>query len=151
MAHAVCSPAAAQLCTNPGTLTQAETWLQGVSVNVNIDPGYNTDQRAAIAKAFSNWNAAKTLNCSLVTFKTPTYNSSPIAGPGVTNTASLRYQVYKQDPPAHPTDRGHTLGVSNNGRNLAVWTYLHTFVIAPAALTQVMAHEIGHAMIGRMH
>jgi hypothetical protein len=115
-------------------------------INVNIDPGYSTAQRAAIAAAFSNWNAAKTLNCSLITFKTPTYSSTPIAGPGVTDTATLRYQVYKQNPPAHPTDRGGTLGVVYAGRNLAIWTYLNVSVTSSEALKQVMAHEIGHGM-----
>lgn len=133
-------------CSFSNTLTIEETWPQGVHVKVNIDPSYTTDQRNAIAAAFTSWNLNSSLNCSGVIFDPPTYSSTAIAGPNIPNTLSYRYQVYKQNPPADTTLRGHTLGASYNGRNLAIWTYLNTGVTTPEALKQVMAHEIGHAM-----
>lgn len=116
---------------------------------VNIDPAYDTDQRAAIAAAFTNWNASRfaTGNCSAVVFQTPTYSSTPIAGPGInpTNINDFRFQVYKQNPPGSPTDRGFTEGSANAaGRQFHTWSYLNTAVTVPEALKQLMAHEIGH-------
>lgn len=139
----------AQICATPPTTAAEDAWTQGSSVVVNIDPAYDTDQRATIAQAFANWNASRfaTGNCSAVVFQTPTYAATPIAGPGINPTSinDFRFQVYKQNPPSAPTDRGLTEGSSNAaGRQFHTWSYLNIGVTVPEALKQLMAHEIGH-------
>lgn len=104
-------------CTSPATLSLENTWPQGARVNVNIDPAYTSAQRSAIAAAFANWNAASSVNCSGVVFNTPTYNSTPIAGPGVTNTLTYKFQVYKQNPPPDPLPEAAPLAQSTMGGN----------------------------------
>lgn len=55
-------PAGAQfICTTPPTGARWEAWKQGASIQVNIDPAYNSDQRNAIAAAFENWNNSNLL------------------------------------------------------------------------------------------
>src|SRR5215210_5811603 len=94
-------------CKTPIVHTnRAFGWKTGVTVQVNIDPAYNTDQRNALAAAFTNWNNVKDTVCPNVTFGTPTYSPTPIAGPNIGGNASTpKFQVYKQDPPDGSGDR----------------------------------------------
>lgn len=141
-------PAGAQ-CKAPTVFSnRAWGWKTNVTVQVNIDPGYDTNQRNALVAAFTNWNNAKTNTCPAVTFGTPTFNANPIAGPSITGATvdAPRFQVYKQNPPDGSGDRGLTLGADNGTYTLSNWTYLHTSVTLPEALKQLMAHEIGHTM-----
>lgn len=134
-------------CTTPPGATQEDTWAQGAQVQVNIDPTYNTEQRTALAQALTNWNNARLLNCSGVVFGIPTYNATPIAGPTISvgSLTSYKFQVYKLDPPDGSGDRGLTAGKVYPGHyTVTSWSYLNTNVSDPSALTQLLAHEIGH-------
>lgn len=137
-------------CKTPAVLSGRELgWKTGVTVQVNIDPAYDTNQRNALAAAFTNWNNATDLKiCPNVKFGTPTYNQTPIAGPTITtgNSSTPKYQVFKKNPPDVPTDRALTLGAEDGTYTALAWSYLNTSVTLPAALTQLMAHEIGHTM-----
>ena len=134
-------------CKTPAVLTRPDVWNQGVTVQVNIDPTYNQTQRDALAAAFANWNNVRDTSCPNITFGTPTYTATPIAGPNINPSPTVaQYQVYRQDPPADPTFRGDTFGAGNSNYTFASWTYLNTAVTDPTALRQLMAHEIGHTM-----
>jgi hypothetical protein len=112
---------------------------------VNIDPAYDAQQRAAITNAFIHWTANMFFNCSMVKFAVPTFSSTPIAGPTIGGQlGQYKYQVYNQNSPVFPSARGHTQSGTVGAPQLTAWTYLNTAVTVPAALTQVMAHEIGH-------
>lgn len=136
----------AQICTPPSVLTKEDAWMQSATVNVNIDPSYNTQQRAAIAQAFSNWNFDYN-SCSEVFFATPTYQSQPIAGPSINPSSyyDFKFQVYRVNPPSNPSDRGLAVGKARpNMYTIHAYVYINTNVTDPEALKQVMAHEIGH-------
>jgi hypothetical protein len=142
---AVLEHVTAQGCTNPPTSVATEAWPQGAQVQVNIDPTFSTEQRDAIKTAMGNWTAARILNCSNVAFQPPTFNTTPIAGPNVTPSASVRaIQVFNQSPPGSPTSRGRTSGNTFQGRFLSGWIYVNTQVTNTEALTQLIAHELGH-------
>ena len=135
-------------CKVPALLPKEFVWKEGVTVQVNIDPAWTTTQeRTALSNAFINWNNAKTGYCPNITFATPTFNSTPIAGPTINPDPNVpKLQVYKLDPPAHPGDRGGALGQDNGTYTLAARVYINPAVTVPDALTQVLAHEIGHTM-----
>ncbi|MBV9211345.1 MAG: hypothetical protein JOZ52_11980 [Acidobacteria bacterium] len=134
-------------CKMPAVLTKADVWNQNVVVKVNIDPAYMQTERDALAAAFTNWNNAVGIYCPNIKFDTPTYSSTPIAGPGIAVDPQVaKYQIYRQAPPAHPTDRGTTNGAGSASYTFSAWTYLNPAVTSLNALRQLMAHEIGHTM-----
>lgn len=91
-----------QACSFP-PLDQGTTWPQNITVQVNIDPAYNAQQRTAITEAFIRWTANMFFNCSMVRFGVPTFSSTPIAGPGVgVQQGQYKLQVFKQNPPIKP-------------------------------------------------
>jgi hypothetical protein len=119
-------------------------WAPNTPVTVNIDPSFDSGQQAALQQAFTNWQNSSTGQASGVTF-TFTSNSAPVSGSGT-------YQVSKQTPP-DPTTQAHTDGGTNVAgqlvsANTKVNPAMTPFVIAPEtidlALTEMMAHEIGH-------
>lgn len=111
-----------QACTFP-PLNQGTTWPQNITVQVNIDPAYNAQQRTAITQAFIRWTANMFFNCSMVRFGVPTFSSSPIAGPGMPGQLGhYKYQVFNQNSPVFPSARGHTQGGDYQGTQLVAWT-----------------------------
>ncbi len=126
-------------CQNPPPWNAFSHWPQGAAVTVNIDPNFTTAQRNAITTAFANWQTAGAVNQSNVTF---TNNATPISG-------SNNYQVTKTNPnlpSSSPTDQGATEDVGNaSGTALDhALTQLNPGITNTTALTQAMAHEIGH-------
>jgi hypothetical protein len=94
--------------------------------------------------AFTNWQNSSTGQASGVTF-TFTSSSIPVSGPGT-------YQVTLKTP-SDPTAQAHTDGGTDTaGELLSASTNVNPammpLVIAPEvidlALTEMMAHEIGH-------
>jgi hypothetical protein len=119
-------------------------WAPHTPVSVNIDPTFDSGQQAALQKAFTNWQNSSTGQASGVTF-TFTSNSTPVSGADT-------YQVTLQTPP-NPTAQAHTDGGINvAGQLISASTSVNPamlpFVIDPSvidlALTEMMAHEIGH-------
>lgn len=102
---------------------------------MNIDPNFSQLQRNAIEAAFTNWQNASGNN-SGVTFSF-TYNSTPATG---ANT----HQVNRQTPSiGGQAETGGTANSGNTHRDTA-YTNIDSQVTDLTALTQVMAHEIGH-------
>lgn len=101
----------AQTCINPPFFgnSYVRSWAQHSPVSVNIDPSYDTTQRAAIRDAFLIWqNTSSNLWGVSYTF---TYNSTPASG---INT----HQVTKTNPscPAGQTCQADTGGTNNGFR-----------------------------------
>jgi hypothetical protein len=106
------------------------------AINVNINPtGLTTDQQQAIAAAFTNWQNAPGNN-SQITFNI-TFSSTPVSG---TNT----YQVNSQTPRLGSGYQAETGGDTNGSYRVSAFTNINPGVTDPTALTQAMAHEIGH-------
>lgn len=128
-------------CQNPPPWEAYTHWPQGAGVTVNIDPNFTVAERNAITTAFANWQNAGNVNLSHVTFSF-TYNAAPSSG---TNT----HQVTKTAPSligTSPTDQGGTADF-RNATNDAIdhaLTQLNPGITNTTALTQAMAHEIGH-------
>jgi len=124
-------------CSNPPTMDRTSAWPQDAIITVNIDPTFSSTQRQAIITALNNWqNAnANTGNCSGVTFNTPTYDSESLVG-------SKTLQVTRVTPPNG--GQGETIGISTNGTRRNAIIRIHPQVTNTTALTQVMAHELGH-------
>lgn len=128
---------AAQNCTNPPTLGQQAAWAEGTQVNVNINPNqFSSAERQSLQTAFTNWQAANgaTGNGSDVTFNI-TFNATPVSGAGT-------FQVNR----ATPQGGGQSeIGGTTNGTNrTSAFVNIDPRVTNTTALTQVMAHEIGH-------
>lgn len=127
----------AQACQNPPTLGQSSTWSQGDTVYVNFVNGsaYTSSQMQALRAAFTNWQAANGLtgNCSYVTF---VFDQTPVSG-------SSTYDVTQGTLAA---GQGATGGQTSGGVRIAAQTTIDSRVTNTTALTQVMAHEIGHTL-----
>lgn len=129
----------AQTCTtqnSPGVYQPG--WIKGTTVQVYIDPAITGDQRNAVVQAFTNWgNAGGTDgNNSRVTYTI--VNSPPPASSYsfiVTSTAPVTY-------PGTRAETGNT--VDQYGYTLQAQTSLDPRVTDPAAVLEVMSHEIGH-------
>lgn len=119
-------------------------WAPNTPVAVNFDPAFDPGQQAAMQTAFTNWQNGSTGQASGVTF-TFTSNSAPVSGPGT-------FQVTLKTP-SDPTAQAHTDAGTNlvgqvNSASTEVNPAMMPLIIAPEvidlALTEMMAHEIGH-------
>ena len=132
---------AAQTCTDPPQQDSKTAWPVGgpsypAAINVNINPtGLSTQQQQAIAAAFNNWQNAPGNN-SQITFNV-TFSTTPVSG---TNT----YQVNVQTPSLGTGYQAETGGGSNGSYRVSAFTNINPGVTDTTALTQAMAHEIGH-------
>jgi len=125
-------------CTPPpnnGSVASAQqsSWPAGATVRVYIDPAFAQIPGAvqAIQDAFTNWSNAAG---SGVTFQ---FSSTPVSGQ---NT----YTVNRQEPSLGPGFQGETGGQTSGGHRYSAFSNLNPGVTLPAALTQAMAHELGH-------
>lgn len=127
-------------CTDPPTQGRQTAWQEGVQVTVNISPSFSQAEKQALQAAFTNWQSANgpTGNGSDVTF-TFTFSQTPIAGSGF--GANNTFQVNKQNPSSGQAETG---GGTNGTNRTRAFTNVDTRVTNATALTQVMAHEIGH-------
>lgn len=128
----------AQTCTstNSAPLERAG-WLKGTTVPVYIDPAITGDRRASVTQAFNNWGAASGSggNNSQVTYTF--VNTPPPAGTG--------FVVSNAAPVTNPGLRAETRNyIDANGYTTHAETLLDPNVTDPAAVLEVMAHEIGH-------
>jgi hypothetical protein len=121
-------------CTNPPRQGANTAWPPSAQVTVNINPSYTQTQRDALVAAFTNWQNSSGNN-SGVTFSF-TYNSTSITG---ANT----YQVSSQTISGGQAETGGTANSANTQRSTA-FTNIDPRVTNLTALTQVMAHEVGH-------
>lgn len=121
----------AQTCQSTPTQGAQTAWAANAAVTVNISPTFSAAQISAIQTAFNNWASS---GGSGVTF-TFTSNSTPVTG---TNT----YQVNSTDPGTG--FQAVTGGTTSGGRRNSAYTNVNPGVTNNTALTQAMAHEIGH-------
>ncbi len=138
-----CPPTPPTQCCAPATTATAQTWPANAHVNVNIDPSFNTAQRAAIVRSFQNWQAGGALsgNGSGVVF-TFTYNATPPSmspPPGTYNA-----QVWHQDPPRNTGLGGDNAVTLSGGRVVAQEIWINTQTTDDCAAAQTAAHETGH-------
>jgi hypothetical protein len=133
---------AAQSCVNnPPQQDSRSAWPIGgpsypAAVQVNINPtGLTTQQQQAIAAGFTNWQNAPGNN-SQITFNI-TFSTTAVSG---VNT----YQVNVQTPSLGADYQAETGGGTNGSYRTNAFTNINPGVTDPTALTQAMAHEIGH-------
>jgi hypothetical protein len=111
-------------------------WSKGDAVYVNFvnQSSYNDGQIQALKAAFTNWQAANSItgNCSSVTF---IFDQAPPSG-------ASTYDVTRG---TLPNWLGLTGGQASGGFRIAAQTTLDSRVTDTTALTQLMAHEIGHS------
>src|SRR5205085_9318054 len=118
-------------CTNPPTLLagRAAAWPQNASVAVSISTSITTEHIVSIQNAFINWQNSSG-NTSGVTF---VFTNPP---PG-----ALPFTVDRIQPSG---GQGETGGQTNGTNRISAFTNIDPQVTDPTAMTQVMAHEIGH-------
>lgn len=137
---------AQQTCTDQNSpKVMSAGFPRGKEVQVYIatspafEPGFNKDQADAIKLAFNNWQNANGANNSGVTFKF--VDSIPPDG-------TYKWIVGYSTPTVTVGSRGES-GVPVRdaaGNAQEAQTAIDPRVTAPAAITDVMAHEIGHPM-----
>jgi hypothetical protein len=128
----------AQTCdTCPPPDTQQNSWQAHTPVTVNINPYFTQDQRNAIMAAFDNWQNSSN-NTTGVTF-TYTFNSTPVGSGGM--------QVNYQTPSIAGAQAETFRFPSSDGSHLdRAVTNIDPRVTNLTAMTEAMAHEIGHTM-----
>lgn len=135
-------------CTNPGIQGQSYAWTQNSTVTVVIDSSMFTEtQFNCLKTAFDNWNNSKGLNRSNVTFNV-SWSEDPVAtraGNGTITAQSANvFQVNRAVPWSGSLNAGITGGLSNGTNRVAAYTVINPGVTSCEALTETMAHEIGH-------
>jgi len=127
-------------CSQPGTTTQVETWPANAAVGIIGVPGQFVPS-GPLGTAIANWNIALTGASSC----------TPIFQSGGTNIT----MNYASIPPPSPCPTGstcYTRGLTDfsratftiNGRLASVPITINSQVTATAAITEVVAHELGH-------
>jgi len=143
------SPLFAQSCgSNPPTEPARFAWQQGLAVTVNISPAFSVDQEAAIEAALNNWMNSLAGQAAGVTFTGFTRSGTPTTG--IDSAGNLapnipgNYQISLQTPMSGAEFQASTAGGANSTSRTSAWTQLNPGITDILALTQAMAHEIGH-------
>lgn len=132
-----------------GNILTQFAWPQNANVNVTINADqFNTTERDCLTAAFTNWNNQNQNNQSNVTFNV-TYSSSPAvttdsSGHITSATSGNVYQVNKSTVGLSPTALGVTGGQPASNSRQNAFSDISPNVTNCTALTEVMAHEIGH-------
>jgi hypothetical protein len=136
-------------CVTPAVLGTSTAWPQNANVTVNINSSqFTPDEFNCLRTAFDNWNNAKGANYSNVTF-TANYSSTVLVttdntGHNVQSSSSNAYQVNKSTIAVSPAGVGVTGGTGSTAARVSAYTNIHPNVTDCTALTETMAHEIGH-------
>jgi hypothetical protein len=125
-------------CSQPPTLTITYSWPPSSYVGFT----FNSVPSGPASTAITNWNAAfAQVHCSPVLFQgsigsdpTVTMNYAPIAPPAGCPTCTTRGITYL------------STATIQGGRLYHVQMTINSAVTGTAALTEVIAHEIGHTM-----
>ena len=138
----------APTCKSPGTKSNQFAWSKGSTVNVVVDASkFTQDEFNCLKAAFDNWNTAKSTNGSNVTFNV-SRSSTPVvsrASDGtITQTASNVFQVTRGTPWNGALNAGVTGGNATDTNRSSAYTLVNSGVTSCEALTETMAHEIGH-------
>jgi hypothetical protein len=139
-------------CRTPDQTALSTAWPQNASVTVNINSNqgqFTEDQfNNCIKPAFDNWNNAKGLNSSHVTLNvtySPTVLVTANSNGVVTSAASGHvYQVNKDSTGTGSMGVGATTGDLASSSRTNALTNINPNVTNCEAITQTMAHEIGH-------
>lgn len=134
-------------CTKPPKLSANLGLKKGTPVRVVINSSqFNSTQYNCLKTAFDNWNTANSTNGSGVVF-TVTHSNVPVASnnpPGVVG-AGVAAQINSGTPSnAHAGGNTDVLGDSSGVGGY--YTIINPGTTNCTALTQTMAHEIGHMM-----
>jgi len=130
-------------CPDP-TTTDTTTFPQNASITLNIDPAWRNvngvDMTSCIVQAFTNWQNA-TNGISGLRFTTITYNS------GATASGQNAIQVNAPTTLSGSTGAETAVNMNSGGTHFANATIsVDSRTTDCTALTQSMAHEIGHLM-----
>jgi hypothetical protein len=138
------SDVAAQTCTQQNSAPVNKVgWIKAAEVQVYIDPAIpgldpvtGQDQRGAVIQAFNNWNGASGSDGNNSRVHYTIVNAPPTAGSnGFTVTSGT----------AAPGERATTSTFTDaNGYTIGATTTLDSRVTDPAAIVEVISHEIGH-------
>ena len=138
-------------CRTPDHTGVPTAWSQNASVTVNINSNSGQFTQAdfnCLKTAFDNWNNANGSNSSHVTLNV-TFSSTVLvtansSGQVTSATSGTVYQVNRDSTGTGAIGVGATTGdTTASGRTNAL-TNIHPNVTNCEALTQTMAHEIGH-------
>jgi len=128
-------------CVNPDVFTATSAWAINTAISVNVS-GFPANLHSCVQTAFDNWNASKAANGSNATLNV-VFNS-PIATNGVTGVYQVTYQTPKDKNGNTTTLAGNTGGQTSGGNRINATTDVNPTATNCAAITETMAHEIGH-------
>jgi hypothetical protein len=135
-------------CSTPGTKSRLFAWSANQTIHVTLNSSQFTPaEMTCLETAFTNWNNSKSANGSNVTLSV-TRSSQPVvtraSNGSISATGSNVYQVNKGVPWIGQLDSGVTGGAANSTNRDNAITSINPGVTNCTALTQTMAHEIGH-------
>lgn len=121
-------------------LGKRNTWAKDSVIPVYIASAFSDEQEEGIRDALANWQAVRTTNLSGVTFNIN-------VGPLPTGQTGSFIEIRMQAPPGgipNATDRGAVSTSSGSTWLADAIVYLNPIVTLKAAVTEVVAHELGH-------
>lgn len=116
-------------------------WPQGSTVNVNIDPTFDQEQKDAIVAAIDSWNAKKGFNgndCN-VTLADPTFDSMPLG------SSFYSYNLQVSNKPISTPGDCNWGGTSSFRAYAEIRLNPAKIFTFPGWFQHVMAHELGHS------
>ena len=128
-------------CVNPSANGATSAWAKGASIAVTVS-GFSAALQPCVKTAFDNWNAAAPSNSSGVSFNVSF--GAPINTTGVSGVYQVTSEVPKDQNGNATTQAGATGGQTNGTNRINANTSVNPQATDCTAVTQTMAHEIGH-------
>jgi hypothetical protein len=128
-------------CVNPDNNGAASAWAQGASIAVTVS-GFSAALQPCVKTAFDNWNAAKSINNSKVTF-TVAFGTA-ISTTGKNGVYQVTSETPKDANGNATTQAGVTGGQTNGTNRINANTSVNPQTTNCTATTETVAHEIGH-------
>ncbi|HEV2961625.1 MAG TPA: hypothetical protein VG649_07365 [Candidatus Angelobacter sp.] len=129
-------------CVNPDVNGPSQAWVPGALITV-IASKFPRQLQSCVQSAFDNWNKANQTNGSGVKYNV-TFNDTPI-DPSTNNGYQVTYQtVTLRTADGNAPLPGETGGKTNGQNRVTGVTNIDPHVTNCAAVTETLAHEIGH-------
>jgi hypothetical protein len=134
-------------CVNPDSAGAGDAWPKGATINVNLS-NFPAALRPCVKSAFDNWNTNNANNNGSGVTYNPTYDGPTLAtgASGGTNVYQVTYGPTYDGNGNSVNALGSTHDTSSGGTLKNAKTEINSNITDCTAITQTMAHEIGHTM-----
>jgi hypothetical protein len=134
-------------CVNPDSAGAGSAWPKGATINVNLS-NFPAALQPCVKSAFDNWSTNNPSNNGSGVTYNPTFDGPTLATgtTGGTNVYQVTYGPTYDGNGNSVNALGSTHDTSSGGSLKNAKTEINSNITDCTAITQTMAHEIGHTM-----